>query len=135
MASRTHDFLTLPRALLVDDNPDLRDALLHALRSLRANIQFESALDGAQALDIARRAHAEGKPYALVISDHHMPGLSGAELLATLERDQIIHAGILASASERAEADLRNLGSAAAFIRKPYRLDDLLRLVDRAVGA
>jgi DNA-binding response OmpR family regulator len=67
------------RALVVDDEPEVADA--YALR-LRGFCAVETAYGGEEALSTV-----EGSPVDVVLLDRHMPGLSGDDVLATLEAE------------------------------------------------
>ena len=123
-----------PKVLIVEDDESIRAALVDALQQTRPDLNVESTETAERALDLARRAFADHEPFALVVSDHRMAKMTGAELLATLEREQLIHAGILASATDRAESELRERGSTSLFLAKPYRIAELLELIERALG-
>lgn len=64
----------LPRILCVDDEPHILDGLR---RNLRRNFDVHVAVGGAAGLDTL----ATHGPFAAVISDMRMPGMSGAEFL------------------------------------------------------
>jgi CheY-like chemotaxis protein len=68
---------TMPRVLLVDDEPPIRKAL--SLFFARRQWQVDEAADGATALDMLLGAH-DDDTYELVISDLRMPGVSGVML-------------------------------------------------------
>src|SRR5664279_3284057 len=67
------------RVLLVDDEQRLLDGLR---RNLRGRYAISTATSGAEALTTLSDAAAEGTPFAVVVSDMMMPGMSGAEFLA-----------------------------------------------------
>ena len=94
------------RILLVDDNPAIhedfkkilveprdpsRDSLADAKAMLfgqpaptttRLAFEIDSALQGAEALDMVQQAHAEGRPYAMAFVDIRMPpGWDGIETI------------------------------------------------------
>jgi signal transduction histidine kinase/DNA-binding response OmpR family regulator len=61
--------------LIVDDNATNREILERRLGSWR--MRTETAVDGAAGLARIRARAAEGRPFDLVLLDHHMPGLDG----------------------------------------------------------
>jgi DNA-binding response OmpR family regulator len=67
------------RALVVDDEPEVADA--YALR-LQGFCAVETAYGGEEALSTV-----EESPVDVVLLDRHMPGLSGDDVLATLEEE------------------------------------------------
>jgi len=70
----------IDRILCVDDDPNILQAYQRALR--KKHFQIESVLGGEAAL-AAVNNHG---PYAVVVADMRMPGLSGAELLAKIKQ-------------------------------------------------
>jgi CheY-like chemotaxis protein len=75
----------LRRVLVVDDDEDLRAALVLALRD--AGIAASQARDGVDALDKLR---AEPRPCALLL-DMNMPRLDGAAVLSALRAEPALH--------------------------------------------
>ena len=71
--------MTKPRILIVEDDRDLRDALVTTLEL--AKFRVHEAADGHEALRQLSQV-----PVDMVISDVHMPGLSGHELLTQVQR-------------------------------------------------
>ena len=61
--------------LVVDDNATNREILERRLASWR--MSCETASDGEEGIERVRAREAEGKPYDLILLDHHMPGLDG----------------------------------------------------------
>lgn len=122
------------RVLIVDHNLHSLEAFKNVLSRARADLEFSTSTNGEEADSLARRAHAAGRPFALVITDHQMPGMTGAQLIADLEREHIVRAGILVSGAERAEAELHRLAPGAHFLRRPCASSELLALIERAIG-
>ncbi len=77
----------LPVILVVDDDPTARAALLEAV-DRRYGHDYDVTAEGsaAQAKDRLEALHREGRPVAMIVADHHMPGETGAWLLAASRR-------------------------------------------------
>jgi flagellum-specific ATP synthase len=71
--------MTKPRILIVEDDRDLRDALVTTLEL--AKFRVYEAADGHEALRQLSQV-----PVDMVVSDVNMPGMSGHELLAEVQR-------------------------------------------------
>ncbi len=74
-----------PRVLVVEDSTTSRHIM--ALQLTAWGVANDAADDGLAALAMLRDAKGVGRPYGLVISDIHMPGMDGLAL-ARLLRDQ-----------------------------------------------
>ena len=68
--------------LCVDDEPVVLASLRRQLREISPNHRIEVAASGREALEVFRRAKADGREIALLISDQQMPGMAGDALLA-----------------------------------------------------
>lgn len=112
------------RVLIVEDNPDLR---AYAERLLGGSYAVETAEDGAEALEIARR-----DPPDLVLTDVVMPRLDGFGLLRELRRDERTRAVPVLMLSARAEESSRVEGlesGADDYIVKPFSAKELVARV------
>jgi response regulator RpfG family c-di-GMP phosphodiesterase len=69
----------LPRILLVDDEPNVLDALR---RQLRRQFTVETAVGAAKGLF----ALGQCEPFEVIVSDYLMPGINGAEFLAAARK-------------------------------------------------
>ena len=124
------------RILLVDDDPGVRDVVAFTLR--REEFEVDEEGDGPSALEAAR-----ANPYALVILDVMLPGLSGTEICRALRSESDVP--ILMLTARDAERD-RVLGlelGADDYVTKPFSSAELLsrvrailrrRELDRANG-
>ncbi len=115
--------LELPTVLLVDDEPDLCNALARIMKS--QNIPFEQAENGKVALELlrARKFHA-------VLCDIMMPELTGLQCLAQAQVEGIFTPFIFLTGycdSERMLQAIR-LG-AVDFIAKPFDNNEVLDVV------
>ena len=74
--------------LIVDDNETSRIILQEQVASW--GMKAGSAQDGAQALEMLRKAHATGEPFHVAIIDMMMPGMNGLELARCIQGDRSI---------------------------------------------
>jgi CheY-like chemotaxis protein len=73
------------RLLLVEDNPV--NMLIAAAMLERWGLEVVQASDGREALDAARRAAAEGRPFDIALMDVQMPVMSGHEATRALRAE------------------------------------------------
>jgi DNA-binding response OmpR family regulator len=115
------------RILIVDDEHMVRDLLDKTLKL--AGYETAVAADGAAALEEMKSRH-----YDLAIADVVMPGISGLDLLKTIQRD---HPGtrvvILTGHPRKIDISDFLLHGADEFVTKPFRTDELLALVERVL--
>jgi len=65
------------RILVVDDSDESNEYTSHVLDTL--GFRSETASDGAEAVEAAARAMAEGRPYNIIFMDYMMPNLNGID--------------------------------------------------------
>jgi CheY-like chemotaxis protein len=116
-----------PRIVVAEDDPALRLALVIALKA--DGYEVLEAADGPALVDLIgdQLAALPGTvPLDLIITDVHMPGLTGIQALATM--GQLAGSTpcivITAHLTPELEARARLLGAEAVF-RKPFDVDDL----------
>lgn len=115
--------------LVIDDEADIRESLEEIL-SLEG-YEVTTAESGAAAIERAKTAH-----FDLVITDLKMPGMDGIEVLVRLKQlhpDMQVLVATGYASNETASTCLRE--GAYDYIRKPFDLDDLLRLIRKAIQA
>ncbi len=118
-----------PRILNVDDEPLNRAMVSVLLRKM--GFEVREAPDGRQALQLAQ----SWSP-ALILLDLAMPGMDGLEVLARLRADERGPRVPVIMLTAHAFADERQRAFAAGaddFVRKPFRLDELLQVIARFV--
>lgn len=110
-----------PRILFVDDEPAMLDSLR---RSLRREFAVDIAIDADQGLDFLR---GRG-PYCIVISDMRMPGMDGAEFLASVRAISPESVRVMLTGCDEVEVARRavNDGRIFKFLSKPVPTDVLL---------
>ncbi len=112
--------------LVVEDDDTLRLPVSQMLRN--RGLSVIEAADGLIALDMFR---AKEPDITVVLLDVTLPGISGPEVLAELRRIRPDVQAIVTSAYGQ-ERTLPAGAGQTPFVRKPYQLDDLWILVQRA---
>jgi two-component system OmpR family response regulator len=115
----------VPKILIVDDDQESRNLLSEFLQA--NGYEVGSVADGEAAREELRRDDG----YAIVIADLRMPKETGLELLRYLRQQKSKQALILMSSFiSGAERKLAQQLGAQALLEKPFRLTELLRVVD-----
>lgn len=119
-----------PRALVVDDAPDVTEMLSFLLRY--AGYEVVAAFSGAQALQAAR-----AESFDVVVSDIGMPGMSGYELAEQLRTIEDYRQTPLIAVTGFSMYDDRDRALASgfdAFVNKPVNPRELVSLIERLRG-
>ena len=116
------------RILVVDDEQFMVHMLSRILRLL--GYETMGAFNGQQALDIFHRESVD-----LILSDIHMPEVNGLELLETVKREKPHIPVVLVTGygAETGNGDKRRM-QASALLSKPFKIADLKRAIDNALG-
>src|ERR687883_963603 len=114
--------------LIVDDEPGMRQLLSHVF-GRGAGHGVRSAENGAKALELLRQ-----EPADLIISDVKMPDMNGIELLRRVREFSPDVSVVLMTAFATVETarEAFKLG-ADDFIQKPFDVDELKLIVERAL--
>lgn len=120
----------MKRILLVEDESDQLDILAASLRCDEIRAEIVTASSGEEALEIIKAGGID-----LLITDIHMPGMSGMDLiLAATETDPRI-AFIVITAFPTAELERdAMLRGCLRFVEKPYDVDELRAAVAAAIA-
>jgi DNA-binding response OmpR family regulator len=123
------------RILVVDDEPDIRRLNAEVLKDSGYHVDTaEDGIEGWKALHAVRHSP---ESYALLITDHDMPGLSGLALVKKLRAARIALPVIMATGTLPTK-DLMNrypwLQPAATLV-KPYSIEQLLGTVEKVLRA
>ena len=115
--------------LLVDDEPQVTDALKRALR--REPYVFLTATSGAEAQQLLERQHVD-----VVVSDEQMPGMSGSEFLSRVRRQFPHTIRIILSGQANLESAVRaiNDGEVYRYFLKPCIPAELILTVRQALN-
>ena len=121
----------MARILIVDDTEIVRKALEKAMA--RMGHSAVSTSDAVEALAMAVK-----DPPDLALVDYRMPGMDGAELYAELnaalgERcPKVLF--VSATPSDAVAKSVERWGRPVGYVKKPFHLDDLVRVVGDALG-
>jgi len=114
--------------LLVDDEPSALSALKRVFR--QESYRLLTASSGAEALEILDREEIQ-----LIISDHRMPGMTGAELLTSVRTNWPDTIRIMLTGFADVESIMGAVkeGAVFKFMTKPWQDDDLRITTARAL--
>ena len=114
--------------LVVDDESDMRTALLHALN--RSGFRVESAASGSEAV-----AKCKKNTYSLVVTDVKMPEMNGMELLTAVRElsSQMPVIMITAFGTINSAVEAMQQG-ASDYILKPFSFETLETAVKKVIG-
>jgi DNA-binding NtrC family response regulator len=115
--------------LLVDDEPQVTDALKRALR--REPYEIQTATSGAAGQELLERHRVD-----VVISDEQMPGMSGSEFLSAVRKKFPNTIRMILSGQASLEAAVRaiNEGQVYRFFLKPCNPTDLIFTIQQALA-
>jgi two-component system response regulator RegA len=116
--------------LFVDDDPEIRNAFRRLVSAHGLDVDLAS--NGEEALQAAR-----AKSYAIIVTDHQMPGgPSGPELVARLREQQPQARLMLVTGHSDLAVESCRVPGISLVISKPWDPDALLTLlgVDRSVA-
>jgi FixJ family two-component response regulator len=117
-----------PVISIIDDDPSVREATRSLVRSLGYNAQAFSSAE-----EYLQSNHVENS--SCLITDLHMPGMSGADLQDRLIADgrRIPIIFMTAYFEERIRDQVMDAG-AFGFLRKPFDDESLIACLDKALN-
>lgn len=116
------------RVLIAEDDEDARNLLSMVLEN--AGYSVYAALDGRQALEELKK-----RRFDVVVTDHHMPKMTGFQLLMLGRLVWPDTPMILLSGHDTSLAEMAGQGGAYGCLRKPYDASELLGLMRSAILA
>ena len=117
--------LRMRTILIVDDVPEILQLLRRTFSG--AGYEVTTAPDGKLAIECLT------KPFDVVLADMNMPGMAGCELAKWVAAHWPATQTVLMSGHELPCDDCPN-SPRCMFIRKPFRLDEILAAVEQASG-
>jgi CheY-like chemotaxis protein len=122
---------TTPDILVIEDDPIMREALTDWLRP--AGYGVRTAANGSAGIAAVKLAVP-----AVVVTDIHMPGTSGAAIISELKRDYpqvaIIAISGLFNSGHGLDAEGALALGAARALAKPFKRAELLRAMAELLG-
>lgn len=118
-------------ALIVDDEPDIQQAMQHLFEAHLPDVRVETCSSGDEALERMRQ-----RTFDLVISDFRMPGMDGLDLLSLVVSRSPRTSRILMTAYADLDLAIRatNEGHVDFFLRKPIEPEAVLDAAARALA-
>ena len=135
-APEAPEFLRGVKVLIVDDNRTNR-RILEAMLA-HWGMDPASAPDGEKALEALSAAYAANQPFALVLSDMHMPKMDGFSLAEEIKKQPALCTStimMLTSGGQRGDAARCRAIGMAAYLLKPVRQTELREAIVRVLGA
>lgn len=114
----------MPHIVIADDEDDVREFLLRAVRRYAPQAEVTAVVNGAAALEIMRQRGCD-----LLISDHRMPVMTGVELLQAVRASQPILPVVIISADVTAETAANEAG-VTAFFYKPLTILQIRQILE-----
>ncbi len=119
--------------LVLEDEPEVRDALVRDLEPLSDGVRVEPAEDVPDARAVLEELERSGDPLALVLADHRLPGTSGVDFLVELQTDPThgrCHKVLVTGQADQADT-IRAVNRADLdhYVAKPWEAEALRSLV------
>lgn len=116
--------------LVVEDEPEVRAAIVRDLTTHFDGIRIDEAADADDALAALAEAHDTGDHVGLVLADHRLPGRSGVDLLVGLHDEattRSIRKVLITGQAGHADT-IRAINDAGLdhYIAKPWDPDELI---------
>lgn len=121
--------------LCVEDEPEVREAMIRDLKPFQSVFRIEAAEDVADARHVLEECTAAGHPVALALCDHVLPGENGVAFLVQLNRNEATRhiRKVLITGQAGQEDTIRAVNEAGLdyYITKPWAPEALQGVVRR----
>lgn len=123
--------------LIIEDEPEVRDAIVRDLEPLRSVLRIESADDVPDARQALEEFAADGVVPAVVLADHRLPGTTGVDFLVELDHSPVTRdvRKVLITGQADHEDTIKAVNQARLdhYIAKPWQPEDLQAVVRSVV--
>ena len=128
-----------PKVLIVDDDPIVADSIASFLDGVgyetATALSAEEAVAAVQDADRAGRDARSPRPFAVLVVDMALPGMSGLELIRKLRREHAGGVPIAITGYGTIEAAVKAIRHGAIdYLTKPLVDDELQIAVEKAIG-
>ncbi len=118
------------RVLVVDDQPQMVDAVADALRDSERGYDVVATVSSTEALALLTR-----EPFDALITDLRMPDLDGLELIAAARRVAPECQILVMTAFSAVDTAVESIRKGAYhYLTKPFKMAELLLFLERALG-
>ncbi len=114
------------RALVVENDEDMLTIIRGELD--RLGYRVTAVAGGDEAVEAAQR-----RPFDLPVTNMNLPDINGQEVIERVRRSHPGIPVIVVSGSSEAQAEAREMG-VERFLAKPFRTEELRRMVEEALG-
>jgi len=119
--------------LCLEDESEVRDAILRDLRPFEEYFRIEAAGDAADAAAVLGDIALDDDELGLILCDHRLPGESGVEFLTKIHARDTWHAArkVLLTGQADQQDTIRAVNEAGLnhYLGKPWNPEDLLAVV------
>ena len=123
----------MPKILIIDDDPIIRNLLLQILEPFEElGVELLNAGDGKAALDIIKKTEPE-----IVFLDVMMPNINGFEVCKITKNEYMLkNIYIIMLTAKGQEVDRQKAIDCGAdyYITKPFNIDEILKKVSAVLG-
>jgi two-component system phosphate regulon response regulator PhoB len=119
--------------LCLEDEPEVRDAILRDLAPFREHFRIEAAGDAADAAAVLGEIALDDDELGLILCDHRLPGESGIEFLAKIHAQDSWRGSrkvlLTGQADHQATIHAINEGGLNHYLAKPWKPEELVSVV------
>ncbi|MGE5649454.1 response regulator [Noviherbaspirillum sp. UKPF54] len=123
--------------LIVDDVASMRRVMMGLIKEQLDTLRLSEAADGKNALQMIHKAHEDGVPVDIVITDWNMPVMDGMALLRCIRSDMSLMSLPVLLVTAHATKDMileAARAGADGYIVKPFNAETLHSKIERIVA-
>jgi len=123
----------MKQILFADDDDSIRNLMLNLFKNHFANYEIEAFPDGTS---LDSRLERNISNVCLVLTDNSMPGINGSEIIKKYAKNPSFDkiSFILVYGGDEDIGNMAVKKGAFAFINKPYSIEEILSLAEKALN-